>query len=88
MSCRKKMPPIFVSEDEFQTLREAFFEKVVLGRDVFTKSTPAEIEKFETFLKKSLPYDVVIDGLNAAYSAGTRGVTPIDLVIFNENYYL
>lgn len=82
MSCQKKMPPIFISEDEFQTLRTAFFEKVVLGRDIFTKSTPVEIEKFESFLKKSLPYDVVIDGLNAAYSAGTKMSSPIDLVIF------
>jgi ribonuclease P protein 3 len=62
-----------LTDKQFKTLSESFLKSVVLGRDVFTKSTPSEITAFQTFLKQSYPYDIVIDGLNVAYSTGTTG---------------
>jgi mitochondrial ribonuclease P protein 3 len=82
MSCRKKLAPIYITEGEFAKLSSAFFDKVVLGKDVFTKSNPQEIEAFKTFLEQSRPYDVVLDGLNVAYGAG-RNIAPVDMVSHN-----
>lgn len=49
----------------------------MIGRDIFTKSTPDELVHFKDFLSKMQPFDVVLDGLNIAYSAGQR--KPSDL---------
>lgn len=53
-------------------LNEQFFKKVLLRNNVFLKSTPQEVEKFENFLLRSPRFDIVIDGLNVAYSTGTK----------------
>lgn len=53
-------------------MSEQFLKKVLLRDNVFLKSTPEEIEKFEKFLSRSTRYDIVIDGLNVAYSTGNK----------------
>lgn len=69
-SCRRLLEPVLISSREFQELRQNFAKKAVVGKNIFLKSTPEEIENFRTFLAKALPFDIVIDGLNVAYSRG------------------
>uniref|UniRef100_A0A1B0FKU0 PRORP domain-containing protein n=1 Tax=Glossina morsitans morsitans TaxID=37546 RepID=A0A1B0FKU0_GLOMM len=45
---------------------------VVVGGDVFQKSSPTEVNDFLNFVDRTGPYDCVIDGLNVAYSKGKK----------------
>lgn len=47
-------------------------DRVVIGADIFRKSTPEEIKEFKNFVKMTAPYDMVIDGLNIAFTAGPK----------------
>lgn len=47
-------------------------QNVIIGKDIFRKSSPKELLQFKEFLSKIKPFDVVLDGLNIAYSVGTR----------------
>lgn len=47
-----------------------FLKNAVIGRDVFLKSNPEELNRFKEFIKGMDTFDVVVDGLNVAYSAG------------------
>lgn len=42
----------------------------MIGADIFRKTTPEEIKEFKNFVKMTAPYDIVIDGLNIAFTAG------------------
>lgn len=42
--------------------------KVIIGDDIFQKTTPSEFHRFNQFIDKTKPYDIVIDGLNIAYA--------------------
>lgn len=59
-----------MSTEEFKELKKVFFENVIIGKDVFLKSNPEELESFKHFLKGMTKYDVVLDGLNVAHRAG------------------
>ncbi|KAF4531749.1 hypothetical protein B566_EDAN014489, partial [Ephemera danica] len=72
-SCCNRLQPIGLTQEQFEKLRSTFLSKVVLGKDIFTKSTPSEIKAFRSFVEQSYPYNVVIDGLNVAYSTGATG---------------
>lgn len=72
VSCRLKLENVRVTKEEFTRLSEQFLEKVLIRKNVFLKSSPKEVVRFENFLTKTLPYDIVIDGLNVAYSMGTK----------------
>lgn len=71
-SCQLHLLNISITNKEFKELSDKFLQKVLLRDNVFLKSTPEEIEKFENFLLQSQKFDIVIDGLNVAYSTGTR----------------
>ena len=71
-SCKRFLNPIKITKAEFENLRSAFLEKVVIGKDVFSKTTPAELENFKSYVKKTAPYDMVLDGLNIAYTTGKK----------------
>ncbi|XP_055603151.1 mitochondrial ribonuclease P catalytic subunit [Uranotaenia lowii] len=70
--CRATLASITVSEESFEALRQAFLQAVIIKKDIFNKTTPQELERFQKFLKKTKPYDVVIDGLNVAFSTGNQ----------------
>lgn len=72
-NCRRTLEPVRISTAEFNDLCRHFVKKAVIGNNVFLKSNPQEIEKFKWFLEKSQPYDIVIDGLNVAYTRGKKG---------------
>lgn len=44
----------------------------MVGGDVFRKTTPEEINEFKNFVKNTAPYDMVIDGLNIAFTGGPK----------------
>ncbi|XP_055915742.1 mitochondrial ribonuclease P catalytic subunit-like [Eupeodes corollae] len=71
-NCKSHMRNISISDDEFKTLSTSFWERVLIRKDVFQKSTPKEVEDFTKFIEKTGPYDCVIDGLNVAYSCGAK----------------
>nr|CAD7264676.1 unnamed protein product [Timema shepardi] len=75
-SCRKHLLPVNLTKKEFEDLRDAFMKEVVVGSNVFVKTSPEELQEFKTFLQRSRPFDVVIDGLNVAYSAGISKGNP------------
>lgn len=67
-----------VSNDQFELLKQGFFENVVKGDDIYQKTTPKEWSSFLEFVKNTAPYDIVLDGLNAAYSSNTIGQQKAD----------
>jgi ribonuclease P protein 3 len=71
-SCQKYLNPITITKEEFGVLQSAFMDRVVIGADIFRKSTPEEIKEFKNFVKMTAPYDMVIDGLNIAFTAGPK----------------
>jgi len=76
-NCKKMLEPVKITETEFQDLCRHFVKKVVIGSNVFLKSTPGEVDAFKRFLNQAQPYDIVIDGLNVAYARG--GQSPLQL---------
>lgn len=71
-NCNKPMKNISISKEEFNHLCSSFLEKVLIRKNVFLKSTPEELTRFEKFIEKTAPYDCVIDGLNVAFSTGLK----------------
>lgn len=61
-----------MNKDDFERLKTSFFNDVIVGKNLFNKTTPEELERFKNFLSRNGPYDIVIDGLNVAYSAGAQ----------------
>lgn len=41
--------------------------RVIIGSDIYHKTNPNELNRFKTFIEKTKPYDIVIDGLNLIY---------------------
>lgn len=70
--CKTALEEISIESGEFQRLQKAFHEKVLIKDNIFIKSTPQEFNLFNRFLKSTGPFDVVIDGLNVAYSVGNN----------------
>lgn len=71
-SCKKPLENISITKEEFDNLCSSFLQKVLIRKNVFLKSTPEELNKFEKFIEKTAPYDCVIDGLNVAFSSGIK----------------
>lgn len=72
-SCQGKVEKLQLTDLEFANLKDAFLKNVIVGKDIFIKSNPVEMAKFQDFVSKLKPHDVVLDGLNIAYS---NGVSP------------
>uniref|UniRef100_A0A0A1XG55 Mitochondrial ribonuclease P catalytic subunit n=1 Tax=Zeugodacus cucurbitae TaxID=28588 RepID=A0A0A1XG55_ZEUCU len=70
--CKVHMRTVTITDAEYAKLSNSFLNKVLIRNDVFQKSTPEEVEHFKRFVTKTAPYDCVIDGLNVAYSMGTK----------------
>lgn len=71
-SCKKQLENISITKEEFDKLCSSFLQKVLIRKNVFLKSTPEELIKFENFIEKTAPFDCVIDGLNVAFSSGIK----------------
>ncbi|XP_059062618.1 mitochondrial ribonuclease P catalytic subunit [Achroia grisella] len=73
--CSEKLEPLQLTAEEFKVLQENVKEKLIVGSNLFLKTSPDELNRFLNFLDKTAPYDVVLDALNIAY-AGKKG--PLD----------
>uniref|UniRef100_A0A1B6ES66 Mitochondrial ribonuclease P catalytic subunit n=1 Tax=Cuerna arida TaxID=1464854 RepID=A0A1B6ES66_9HEMI len=65
-NCHAKLDQASVSPEDYNQLKEAFLNPVLIGKDIFQKTKPEEFNEFLTFLEKTAPYDIVLDGLNIA----------------------
>ncbi|KRT83985.1 hypothetical protein AMK59_2956, partial [Oryctes borbonicus] len=70
--CNSKLRRLGLSASEFEKLKNAFFKNVIIGKNVFYKTTPVELERFKGFVESMDKFDVIVDGLNVAYSAGVK----------------
>lgn len=71
-SCSDQLKKVELNEDEFKKLSKTFLEDVMVTKDVYLKTNPAELRKFMKFVELTIPFDCVIDGLNVAYSHGPQ----------------
>ncbi|XP_058823918.1 mitochondrial ribonuclease P catalytic subunit [Topomyia yanbarensis] len=70
--CKSTLASIVVQEHSFRALKDAFLKAVIIKKEIFNKTTPEELQRFQLFIDKTKPYDVVIDGLNVAFSTGNQ----------------
>nr|CAI5838402.1 unnamed protein product [Callosobruchus analis] len=71
-NCHSQMANFELTTKEFAELKEAILKNVIVGKNVFTKTDPDELERCKEFVLNMGSFDVILDGLNVAYSAGTR----------------
>ncbi|VEN35039.1 unnamed protein product [Callosobruchus maculatus] len=71
-NCQSRMTNFELTPNEFAELKGAVLENVIVGKNVFSKTDPDELERFKKFVTNMGTFDVVLDGLNVAYSAGTK----------------
>nr|XP_023014613.1 mitochondrial ribonuclease P protein 3 [Leptinotarsa decemlineata] len=71
-NCLEKLDYFDLKDEEFDDLKDKLFKNVIIGKDVFVKTNPEELQKFTRFVEDMGKFDVVLDGLNVAYTAGTR----------------
>ncbi|RZC42647.1 mitochondrial ribonuclease P protein 3, partial [Asbolus verrucosus] len=69
---RSKLTSFDLTDDEFNDLKNKIIQNVIVGKDVFNKTTSDELRKFKNFISTMENFDVVIDGLNVAYSVGAK----------------
>ncbi|EEB14235.1 conserved hypothetical protein [Pediculus humanus corporis] len=65
--CKSNIGKADITMDELEKLKKYFISKVFIGRNININSTDKELNRFLHFLKKTDPYDVVIDHLNIKY---------------------
>ncbi|XP_034832789.1 mitochondrial ribonuclease P catalytic subunit isoform X1 [Maniola hyperantus] len=74
MSCNLTLDCLRLSTEEFTTLQQNIKEKLIIGSDLFLKTSPEELKRFMAFVERTAPYDIVLDALNIAYLAGKGDV--------------
>uniref|UniRef100_A0A8D0HAF3 Mitochondrial ribonuclease P catalytic subunit n=1 Tax=Sphenodon punctatus TaxID=8508 RepID=A0A8D0HAF3_SPHPU len=80
--CDQYLESIHLSQEEYSTLKDKIINDVIRGMDTFRKTTPQELQKFQIYLERHPPYDVVIDGLNVgnAFKGRSYSQTLLDVV--------
>ncbi|XP_060128891.1 mitochondrial ribonuclease P catalytic subunit isoform X2 [Zootoca vivipara] len=83
-SCNQSLEGINLSPEEYNTLKERIIKDVIQGTDTFRKTTPQELEEFQTFVNQCPPFDIVIDGLNVSrvYNKATPSQTLLNVVSY------
>uniref|UniRef100_A0A8C0YZD1 Mitochondrial ribonuclease P catalytic subunit n=1 Tax=Canis lupus familiaris TaxID=9615 RepID=A0A8C0YZD1_CANLF len=66
LGCGKTIESIHLSSEEYESLKGKIMKDVIDGGDLYKKTTPQELERFQNFVKCCPPFDIVIDGLNVA----------------------
>lgn len=67
-SCKRNLTHYSLTPDDTKKLKDAFFNDAMINKNVFMHSNPKEIADFLKFIDNYAPFDIVIDGLNVAYS--------------------
>ncbi|XP_036397421.1 mitochondrial ribonuclease P catalytic subunit [Megalops cyprinoides] len=83
-SCQSRLESIQLTEEEYGQLKDMVMKDVIQGKDVFNKTTPEELERFKTFVKRRPPFDVVIDGLNVANTTAKGNQSETLLAVVSE----
>nr|XP_046487976.1 mitochondrial ribonuclease P catalytic subunit isoform X1 [Neodiprion pinetum] len=78
-TCNHTLSPPSITDEEFSHLSKTVLEKGLVGQDAYKKSSPAEVRKLINFVNKTKPYDIVIDGLNVAYTNNKNMAGPRNL---------
>ncbi|XP_011155896.1 mitochondrial ribonuclease P catalytic subunit [Solenopsis invicta] len=73
--CGYSLSKITFTEKEFQELAKSIMDRVIIGSDVYRKTNPQELLKFQRFIENTKPYDIVMDGLNLTYMQNKTGPT-------------
>ncbi|XP_015182758.1 PREDICTED: mitochondrial ribonuclease P protein 3 [Polistes dominula] len=63
--CQNYLPSITL-KNNFSKLSEAIISNIIIGEDIFQRTSPLEFKKFKSFIRKFQPFDIVVDGLNVA----------------------
>ncbi|KRZ43116.1 Vacuolar protein sorting-associated protein 53 -like protein [Trichinella pseudospiralis] len=68
--CGNALKQMALSDEEFKSLKDDVFKRIVFGEDPSRQTTIEELIHFQQFLNKNGPFDVVVDGCNIAYLGG------------------
>ncbi|XP_063977720.1 mitochondrial ribonuclease P catalytic subunit [Diachasmimorpha longicaudata] len=66
-SCGYILSQLEVNKEDFDHLANSFQSRGIIGKDIYDKTDPKELARFQLFVEESKPYDIVIDGLNVEY---------------------
>uniref|UniRef100_S4RH08 Mitochondrial ribonuclease P catalytic subunit n=1 Tax=Petromyzon marinus TaxID=7757 RepID=S4RH08_PETMA len=69
-SCGENLESIYLTEGEYKQLQECIMNDVIKGHDIYRKTTPAELARFQRHIASNGPYDVVVDSLNVSHISG------------------
>lgn len=65
--CSNNFPCVTITQQEHEMLTNAIKKNVVIGKSLFSRTTPQELQSFIDLVNRTKPYDFVIDGLNIGY---------------------
>lgn len=65
--CQNYLSPI-TYKTNFNKLSKTVINDIIIGDDIFQKTSPKELNNFKSFIRKFKPFDIVIDGLNVTLS--------------------
>ncbi|KAI8505437.1 hypothetical protein Bbelb_166260 [Branchiostoma belcheri] len=71
-ACGTRLEGVDLTDEEFHLLHDSVLRRIIHGKDIFRSSTPKELQRFLEFIRDRHDYDVVVDGLNVAYTYGTK----------------
>ncbi|KAJ8719521.1 hypothetical protein PYW08_011696 [Mythimna loreyi] len=87
--CTDKLDCLSLTNEEFALLQQNVKERLIVGSDLFLKTSPEELKRFSDFIEKTAPYDVVLDGLNVAYTVGPgNNMNKVKLLSTVVDYFL
>ena len=68
-SCGSSLPSYWQEGEQFNMLHKKVLESVLQGKDVYQSTYPEELKEFLDMIEQQGPFDVIIDGLNIAFSS-------------------
>ncbi|CAF4856062.1 unnamed protein product [Pieris macdunnoughi] len=86
-TCHERLECMKLTPDEFTLLQNNVREKLIVGSDLFLKSSPQELERFQNFLNQTAPYDIVLDALNICYIANQNIKDRLQVLKFVVNHF-
>lgn len=74
--CDNHFPCVSITQKEHKILTNAIKNNVVIGKSIFSKTTPKEFRDFIDLVDRTGPYDFVLDGLNIALMSSRKNAVP------------
>lgn len=83
------MVTLTLSPEEFTLLQKNVKDKLIVGKDLFQKTSPQELKRFYDFVQNYAPFDIVFDALNVCYATKTDNKKErIKFLNFVADYFL